>query len=155
MGSLLHCSLSREGLRIDMSYRKSKDTLTFTSSPKKLTKLFGYFFCIVLFLLLIDCTSGASLKRPVHVVSGESSPRTKRSFYFPSMISKYYETEEMPQKRLYEEKRDPLFENMSTAELYRMLQLIEMAGGHRPVTASSNELRGLDSLLNNAIKYPV
>ena len=54
--------------------------------------------------------------------------------------------------RFNEEKRDPLFENMSTEELYRMLQLIDMAGGTGPVVASSQEMNSLNNLLQNADK---
>ena len=54
--------------------------------------------------------------------------------------------------RFNEEKRDPLFEDMSTEELYRMLQLIEMAGGPGPVVASGQEMNSLNNLLENADK---
>ena len=54
--------------------------------------------------------------------------------------------------RFNEEKRDPLFEDMSTEELYRMLQLIDMAGGTGPVVASSQEMNSLNNLLQNADK---
>ena len=43
---------------------------------------------------------------------------------------------------------------MSTEELYRMLQLIEMAGGTGPVVASSQEMNSLNDLLENADKVP-
>ena len=52
--------------------------------------------------------------------------------------------------RFNEEKRDPLFENLSTEELYRMLQLIDMAADDIPVSASDRELFQLNSLLEDA-----
>ena len=54
---------------------------------------------------------------------------------------------------MYQEKRDPLFENMSTEELYRMLQLIDMAGGNIPMAASTDEINDLNGLLQNADNY--
>jgi len=71
--------------------------------------------------------------------------------FYPGMIRSdkpYYH----PSKRFNEEKRDPLFEDMSTEELYRMLQLIEMAGGPGPVVASGQEMNSLNNLLANADK---
>ena len=52
--------------------------------------------------------------------------------------------------RFNEDKRDPLFENLSTEELYRMLQLIDMAADDIPVSASDRELFQLNSLLEDA-----
>ena len=52
--------------------------------------------------------------------------------------------------RFNEEKRDPLFENLSTEELYRMLQLIDMAADDIPVSASDRELFQLNRLLEDA-----
>ena len=52
--------------------------------------------------------------------------------------------------RFNEEKRDPLFENLSTEELYRMLQLIDMAADDIPVSASDRELFQLNMLLEDA-----
>ena len=52
--------------------------------------------------------------------------------------------------RFNEEKRDPLFENLSTEELYRMLQLIDMAADNIPVSASDRELFQLNRLLEDA-----
>lgn len=49
-----------------------------------------------------------------------------------------------------EEKRDPLFENLSTEELYRMLQLIDMAADNIPVSVSDRELFQLNMLLEDA-----
>ena len=52
--------------------------------------------------------------------------------------------------RFNEDKRDPLFENLSTEELYRMLQLIDMAADDIPLSASDRELFQLNSLLEDA-----
>ena len=52
--------------------------------------------------------------------------------------------------RFNEEKRDPLFENLSTEELYRMLQLIDMTADDIPVSASDRELFQLNRLLEDA-----
>ena len=52
--------------------------------------------------------------------------------------------------RFNEEKRDPLFENLSTEELYRMLQLIDMAADNIPVSVSDRELFQLNMLLEDA-----
>ena len=52
--------------------------------------------------------------------------------------------------RFNEDKRDPLFENLSTEELYRMLQLIDMAADDIPVSASDRELFQLNRLLEDA-----
>jgi len=140
------------GWRSDMSCHKSIHILAFTVSPRKLTILLGYFICTVLFLSLINSASGGSLRRTSNAVEGGLSPRLKRSLYYPNMV--YSDTEfYQPRKRLYQEKRDPLFENMSTEELYRMLQLIDMAGGNGPIIANTNELNNLNSLLRNANRH--
>ena len=52
--------------------------------------------------------------------------------------------------RFNEDKRDPLFENLSTEELYRMLQLIDMAADNIPVSVSDRELFQLNMLLEDA-----
>jgi len=140
-----------EGRSADMSCHKSTHTLAFTLSPRKLVLLFGNFACIVLFLSLINPSSCGILRRSYNVVERDFSPKIKRHMFYPNMIlsdSHHYQ----PSKRFNEEKRDPLFEDMSTEELYRMLQLIDMAGGTGPVVASSQEMNNLNSLLQNADK---
>ena len=48
---------------------------------------------------------------------------------------------------------DPLFLDMSTEGLYRMLQLIEMADRNMNVAASDKEISDLNRLLQEADKY--
>ncbi len=50
------------------------------------------------------------------------------------------------------EKRDPLLADMSLEELYRMLQVVDMADGKTPMSASDREIRKLNKLLK-AISY--
>jgi len=136
-----------------MSCNKPIHTLAFAVSPRNFTLLFGYFTCIVLFLSLINTASGGSLRRTSNDVDRGFRPKLKRSLYYPSMY--YPDTKHYQQrKRVYQEKRDPLFENMSTEELYRMLQLIDMAGGNGPIVASTNEINNLNGLLKSANVYP-
>jgi len=140
-----------EGRSFDMSCHKSTHTLAFILSPRKLALLFGNFACIVLFLSLINPSSCGILRRSYNVVERDLSPKMKRHMFYPNMIlsnTQHYQ----PSKRFNEEKRDPLFEGMSTEELYRMLQLIDMAGGTGPVVASSQEMNSLNNLLQNADK---
>ena len=55
--------------------------------------------------------------------------------------------------RIHQDKMDPLFGGMSTEDLYRMLQLIEMADRNMNVVASDKEISDLNRLLQEADKY--
>ena len=74
--------------------------------------------------------------------------------YMKTTLSRVWNRSDQINFQLYsrfnEEKRDPLFENLSTEELYRMLQLIDMAADNIPVSVSDRELFQLNMLLEDA-----
>ena len=76
------------------------------------------------------------------------------SFTFMNVVTLVWNRSDQINFQLYsrfnEDKRDPLFENLSTEELYRMLQLIDMAADDIPVSASDRELFQLNMLLEDA-----
>ena len=53
------------------------------------------------------------------------------------------------------EKHDPLFGGMSTYDLIKMLEIIEMAKGKQPIKASPQEIMAFNDLLEGSMNSKI